>query len=122
MESSRIRALEDENRELRELLTKERGEKAKLNLELEELKLQVDALLKRLRQEGGEALATLLEKDEFASLVEKRPLDDVFHRLYQDALARIERFQAEHERELQRTLPTMALPSRGKLERQQKVP
>jgi hypothetical protein len=129
MESSRIRALEDENRELRELLTKERGEKAKLNLELEELKLQVDALLKRLRQEGGEALATLLEKDEFASLVEKRPLDDVFHRLYQDALARIERFQelrqrvqAEHERELQRTLPTMAWPSRGKLERPQKVP
>ena len=52
-DEGRIRILEEENAQLRGRLAKDKEEKAKLNLELEELRFQVESLLKKLRQKGG---------------------------------------------------------------------
>lgn len=130
-DEGRIRILEEENTQLRGRLAKDKEEKAKLNLELEELRFQVESLLKKLRQKGGAEIESLLEGDEFVKLLEKScgGGTDVFNRLYNDALARIGRLKelrqrvlSQHERELQRVLPVVAKQSRGKLERPQTVP
>ena len=72
-------------------LEADKAEKAKLNIELDELRYQVQQLLKRLRAKGGAAFEALLEGDDFVAKIagglDNR--DNVFNRLYNDALQRL---------------------------------